>query len=51
MTIHHGNVTELAVLPPSNPGGAPITDADRKMILDPLTAILALKSWATIIWF
>jgi hypothetical protein len=39
MAIQDGDVTELTVLPPGNPDSAPITDADRKTILDPLTAM------------
>lgn len=38
MVIEDGNVTELTVLPPSN-DGVPITDADRKGISDPLSAV------------
>jgi hypothetical protein len=39
MTIEDGNVTELTVLPPGDPDGAAITEADRKRIVDPLTAV------------
>jgi len=38
MTIEEGNVTDLAVLPPSG-DWAPITDVDRKGISDPLSAV------------
>jgi Protein of unknown function (DUF3108) len=40
MTIEDGDVTELTVLPPGNPDDAPIADADRRRIVDPLTAVL-----------
>jgi hypothetical protein len=39
MAIEDGNVTELTVLPPNSPNSVPITDADRKKISDPLTAL------------
>src|SRR5262249_31748849 len=39
MEIEDGNVTELTVLPASSPDSAPITDADRERISDPLTAV------------
>ena len=38
MMIDEGNVTELMVLPPSS-DRVPITDADRKGISDPLSAV------------
>jgi hypothetical protein len=39
MAIEDGDVTELAVVPPSSPDSAPITNADRMKISDPLTAV------------
>jgi hypothetical protein len=40
MAIEEGNVTELAVTPPSGNGGVQVTKTDRQGIIDPLTAML-----------
>jgi hypothetical protein len=40
MAIEEGNVTELAVTPPSGNGGVQVTETDRQGIIDPLTAML-----------
>jgi hypothetical protein len=39
MAIEDGDVTELTIMPPSSADNAPITDADRTKISDPLTAM------------